>query len=153
MKSAKKAFTIRVYGLLINNRQEVLIAEEMYKNRYMVKFPGGGLEFGEGTAACLVREFKEELGLDVLVENHFYTTDFFIASAFDPEVQLLSIYYRVSTKADFQPPVKTLNRTVEEDEIFRFVSIADLNPRAFFSFPIDQHVGELLQLTTSRSII
>lgn len=153
MKSAKKAFTIRVYGLLVNNRQEVLIAEEMYKNRYMVKFPGGGLEFGEGTAACLVREFKEELGLDVLVESHFYTTDFFIASAFDPDVQLLSIYYRVSTMVDFQPPIKTLNRTVEEDEIFRFVAIADLNPRAFFSFPIDQHVGELLQLTTSRSII
>ena len=145
MKSAKKAFTIRVYGLLINAAHEILVAEEMFKNRYMVKFPGGGLEFGESTRDCLIREFKEELGITIKVAAHFYTTDFFVTSAFDPDVQLLSIYYLVTADPSFQPPVKTLNHALEEAEIFRFVPLNEITPRTFFSFPIDQYVGELLQ--------
>lgn len=144
MKSAKKAFTIRVYGILINEFQQVLIAEEMYKNRYMVKFPGGGLAWGEGTSACLVREFKEELDLDIVVGNHFYTTDFFVASAFNPDVQLLSIYYRVSAPPGFRPPDQVLDRNKSAAEVFRFVPLAELANDSFFSFPVDQYVGKLL---------
>lgn len=148
MKSDKKAFTIRVYGLLINAQKEVLIAEEMFKNRPMVKFPGGGLQWGEGVIDCLKREFREELQLDVEIVGHFYTTDFFVASAFDPDIQLLSIYYRVTCSSDFKPQNKVLNRRAEKDEVFRFVPIADLNAGKVFTFPIDQQVGQLLQKQT-----
>jgi ADP-ribose pyrophosphatase YjhB (NUDIX family) len=145
MKSDKKAFTLRVYGLLINAHQEVLIAEETHKSRYMIKFPGGGLQWGEGIADCLVREFKEELDLDVSVGNHFYTTDFYVASAFDPQIQLISIYYEVHAAISFRPKLKTLDRTSEEDETFYFTPISSLEPAEFFTFPVDQHVGQLLK--------
>nr|MCU0376467.1 NUDIX domain-containing protein [Chitinophagaceae bacterium] len=60
-------FNVRVYGILINEQGELLVADEKIRGGYYTKFPGGGLEFGEGTRDCLVREFQEELGLKVEV--------------------------------------------------------------------------------------
>jgi 8-oxo-dGTP diphosphatase len=88
-------FNIRVYGILINLQQEVLLSNETYKGFSLTKFPGGGLEFGEGLLDCLKREWKEELDIDIQIKKHFYTTDFFQISAFDPESQVISIYYIV----------------------------------------------------------
>jgi 8-oxo-dGTP diphosphatase len=67
-----KRFNIRVYGLWIHNSM-VLVNEEVIRgfNRTVVKFPGGGLEQGEGTIDCLKREWKEELGIDIGVLQHF----------------------------------------------------------------------------------
>lgn len=89
-----KPFNVRIYGLLIHNRR-LMILEEPFMGEIVKKFPGGGLEFGEGTRDCLKREFKEELNLDIRVGEHFYTQDFFLQSGLDPKEQILMIYYRV----------------------------------------------------------
>ena len=52
-------FNIRVYGILINEQDQVLITDELIKGHKITKFPGGGLEFGEGTIDCIKREFIE----------------------------------------------------------------------------------------------
>ena len=70
-------FNVRVYGILKDSHNRVLVSDEFIRGNYFTKFPGGGLEFGEGTKECLVREFKEETGLNVTVGEHIYTTDFF----------------------------------------------------------------------------
>src|SRR5215204_4771864 len=88
-------FNIRVYGILINEKKQLLVSDEFIRGSYYTKFPGGGLEFGEGTRDCLKREFIEELNLQVDVLEHLYTTDFFQESAFRPGDQIISIYYRV----------------------------------------------------------
>src|SRR3954464_7827479 len=88
-------FNIRVYGLLINDKKQVLVSDEYIRGGYYTKFPGGGLEFGEGTRDCLKREFMEEMNLDVAVGEHLYTTDFYQMSAFNPKLQIISIYYYV----------------------------------------------------------
>ncbi len=46
-----------------------------------MKFPGGGLEYGEGVLECLHREFDEELNVKVDVVEHFYTQENFLVSA------------------------------------------------------------------------
>ncbi|MBK6523590.1 MAG: NUDIX domain-containing protein [Sphingobacteriaceae bacterium] len=97
-------FNVRVYGILIQD-SKVLVSDEYIKGNHITKFPGGGLEFGEGTIDCVKREFMEELNLPIEVESHFYTTDFFVASAFAPNNQVISIYYKVN-------PVKTNQRIV-----------------------------------------
>ena len=56
-----KRFNIRVYGIVVNDRNELLVSDELVKGMQFTKFPGGGLEWGEGTQDCLVREFREEL--------------------------------------------------------------------------------------------
>src|SRR5436190_2132821 len=91
---ALKRFNIRVYGLLINQNGQILLADEVFKNGHKAtKFPGGGLELGEGLIEGLKREFKEEAGIEIAVAAHFYTTDFFQESYFDNESQIISIYY------------------------------------------------------------
>ena len=86
-------FNLRVYGILINDKKQILVADEFIRGGLYTKFPGGGLEFGEGTRDCLKREFKEEMDLNVEVGDHLYTTDFFQMSAFNTQYQILSIYY------------------------------------------------------------
>ncbi|MFW6352566.1 MAG: NUDIX domain-containing protein, partial [Bacteroidota bacterium] len=87
-------FNIRVYGICIQNHR-LLVSDEYVMDMYMTKFPGGGLEFGEGPIDCLKRECREEMGgVEIKVTGHFYTTDFFQPTRFFKNTQLISIYYR-----------------------------------------------------------
>lgn len=139
-------FNIRVYGLLINNNQEVLLSDERIKGNYYTKFPGGGLEFGEGTKDCIIREFKEETGLDVEVEKHFYTTDFFQKSFFNNQQQIISIYYLVKCKN--LSKLKTITKEFDftnttATEVFRWQKISLLSVQQL-TLPIDKIVVEML---------
>ena len=58
-------FNVRVYGIMFNGQKQVLVSDEYIRGGYYTKFPGGGLEFGEGTLDCIKREWQEELGQDV----------------------------------------------------------------------------------------
>ncbi|EPB65599.1 putative protein RfaE, domain II, partial [Ancylostoma ceylanicum] len=87
-------FNIRVYGILINEHNEVLISDEHRWGMSFTKFPGGGLEWGEGLKDCLIREFREELSINIEIGELFYCTDFFVESAFKKTDQLISIYYK-----------------------------------------------------------
>src|ERR1041385_3378794 len=93
-----KRYNIRVYALIIHEGR-ILITDEMRGGTRMTKFPGGGLEWGEGIADCLHRECEEEMHQVPVSWEHFYTTDFFVASAFRAEDQLISIYYKVNLPA------------------------------------------------------
>lgn len=90
-------FNVRIYGLLVHENR-LLIIREPFAGTIIDKFPGGGLEFGEGTRDCLKREFMEELNLEIEVHEHIYTQDFFLASRFDEKEQILMIYYKVTAK-------------------------------------------------------
>ncbi len=144
--SPKFPFTIRVYGIMVLDRR-LLVCDEHHRGRDITKFPGGGLEFGEGTVDCLKREMKEELDLDVEVKDHFYTTDFFQRSAFDNDIQVVSVYYIMRPPYDAVIPVseKKFDYPVKEEKALSFrwieASVADQN---VFSFPIDRKVAGLI---------
>src|ERR1700761_2895768 len=87
-------FNVRVYGILMNDQDQVLISDEQEYGMRFTKFPGGGLEFGEGLIDGLKREFVEECDVEIEVIKHFYTTDFFVKSAFN-DSQVISVYYIV----------------------------------------------------------
>ena len=140
-----KKFNIRVYGILVQNNA-VLVSDEFIKGNKITKFPGGGLEFGEGTMDCLKREFKEELDLEIKVNEHFYTTDFYVSSSFDVNSQVLSIYYLVEAigKLNFDISVTSHNYESKEGaQSMRWIGLADLNENDF-TLIIDRRVGEML---------
>ncbi|MBS1651073.1 MAG: NUDIX domain-containing protein [Bacteroidetes bacterium] len=138
-------FNVRVYGVLIH-QNKILVSDEYIKKNFITKFPGGGLEFGEGTVECVKREFKEELNIDIEVINHFYTTDFFVASAFNSNSQVISIYYVVKTKQSLSAIIsnKKFNFELKEGaQSFRFIDLDKLK-EADFTLIIDRRVAELL---------
>lgn len=144
----KGDFTIRVYGLILKARN-VLLTDEFQLGQPMTKFPGGGLEYGEGTIDCLRREFREEMQQEIKNIQHFYTTDFFQQAKFFEETQLMSIYYR----ADFTNELSTdfpvsgeqdySNLNTNGDMHFRWCPIENIGQQ--LSFPVDQKVGNMLQ--------
>ena len=139
-------FNIRVYGLLINKNKEVLITDEFRSGKEMTKFPGGGLQFGEGTTDCLKREFLEELDCNIDVVAHFYTTDFFQASAFQDDHQLISVYYFIknTTPLFIRISKKKFDfKKIEYAQSFRWVSLSELH-HEMFTFPIDKKVALML---------
>lgn len=152
-------FNIRVYGILINKKNEVLVSDELIRGSYITKFPGGGLEFGEGTKDCLRREFLEEMNLKVKVGNHIYTTDFYQLSAFNPEQQIISIYYAVKALEDIKVPLRTkpfdfdeqqlkVYEEMKETETFRFVGWDEFSSEAV-TLPIDKVVADLVKANES----
>ncbi len=139
-------FNVRVYGLLINNLNEVLISDEQEYGMRFTKFPGGGLELGEGLADGLKREFLEECNAEIEIIRHFYTTDFFVKSAFNNS-QVISVYYLVKNTSPlnliFKEVVFDFDGEGDVLQSFRWVKLPNL-PRETFLFPTDQHVAKLL---------
>lgn len=140
-------FNVRVYGLLINEKQEVLISDEQEYGIQFSKFPGGGLEFGEGLIDGLKREFIEECNAEIDIISHFYTTDFFEKSSFN-DSQVISIYYLVKQITPFQLNFKTKIFDFDgEGEIlqaFRWANINEL-PIEQITFKTDKTVLALLK--------
>lgn len=134
-----RKFNVRVYGLLVHDNH-IIITDEVIGGQLITKFPGGGLEFGESTIDCLKREFIEEMNLEVEVVSHFYTTDFFVPSAFD-DSQIISIYYKVSAKPDLLNNVSVFNNSQQS---FKWLSLETIDSNDF-TFPIDKKVAEMLR--------
>ena len=147
MAFTKKSFNVRIYGILIKE-DHVLLSDELIVGKQITKFPGGGLEFGEGSVDCLIREFKEEIGIDVKVKRHFYTTDFFVASAYNPNAQLISVYYEVESEQVSQ--IVTASRKFDFNErkngaqSFRWRAINQLSEKDL-TFAVDKKVAEMLR--------
>ena len=113
-------FNIRVYGILINEKGQLLVSDEYIRGNYYTKFCGGGLEKGEGTRDCLKREFMEEMGLNVEVTEHLYTTDFFQESAFRAGDQIISIYYLVKALEPVTARLSNLVFDFDEEQLLRY---------------------------------
>lgn len=145
-------FNIRVYGILIDEVRGVLVSDELIRGKEYVKFPGGGLEFGEGTRDCLRREFMEEMGLRIEVGEHLYTTDFYQESAFKAGDQIISIYYYVKPLDVIKPCIVHKEKLIvpfevdphADQESFRFIPAKDFHPEQF-SLPIDKIVAAIVK--------
>lgn len=131
-----KGFNIRVYALCIVNN-ELLTLKEPFAGNMVVKLPGGGLEFGEGTADCLKREFKEELNLEITVGDAFYIQEDFIPSLAKDGKQLLTLYF-FATIIDLQN-LELLDKNIQE---VNWIPLTANNP---FTLPVDQIVFNKLQ--------
>jgi 8-oxo-dGTP diphosphatase len=146
-------FNVRVYGILTDENRRVLVSDECIRGNLFTKFPGGGLEFGEGTRACLEREFREETGLEVTVLDHLYTTDFFQLSAFHTQQQIIAIYYWVRAKdlsgirvhsRPFAFTADQLNDPEGQFEALRWIAWDDLE-ESLLTLPIDRVVVRQLK--------
>lgn len=131
-----KGFNIRVYALCIINN-EILTLKEPFAGNMVVKLPGGGLEFGEGTADCLKREFKEELNLEITVGDAFYIQEDFVQSLAKDGKQLLTLYF-FATIIDLHN-LEIIDKNIQE---VNWIPLTANNP---FTLPVDKIVFNKLQ--------
>ncbi|WP_210149457.1 NUDIX hydrolase [Chryseobacterium scophthalmum] len=128
---------VRVYACVVKDKKVLTLFEE-YAGEPLMKFPGGGLEYGEGLTDCLKREFEEELNVNIEIVEHLYTQEDFLVSRFKENEQLLTIYYMVNiiNEEDFI----ILDPCIEKID---WVSIDSTeNP---FNLPIDKIVFDKLK--------
>ncbi|HYV91457.1 MAG TPA: NUDIX domain-containing protein [Chitinophagales bacterium] len=141
------SFTIRVYGILMDKEKGILITDEFENGKRFSKFPGGGLELGEGIRDCLLREWKEELGQTIEIIEHFYTTDFLQISAFNPEQQVISIYFLVKALNEAHVKISDVPfdfaEGVEGAQSFRWVAMKNFSEEVM-TFPIDKMVAGMI---------
>ena len=147
--------SVRVYGILINEAKQVLVSDEYIRGEYFTKFPGGGLDIGEGTRDCLKREFMEEMNLEVAIGEHIYTTDFFQISAFNSAHQILSIYYAAKALEPIKVPLRTNEFDFDEQQLQVYAQTQQIETFRFIDWnnfsgdkvtlPIDKIVADLVK--------
>lgn len=130
-----KRFNIRVYALIFNTDRQVLLCDETHGGKHMIKFPGGGLEWGESPIDCLKRELMEEFNLQLVAADLYYVTDFFQVSYFNPDDQVISIYYTCEIEGAL--------KANEPNVAAQWIDLDALNSEKM-TFPIDKHVVTLI---------
>lgn len=139
-------FNIRVYGLIVHEHK-LLLTDEFRLGICMTKFPGGGLQFGEGPVDCLKRECLEELNQEVEILSHYYTTDYFQQSELLPGAwQILNIYYRARLKGE--PAFRTTEKVFDFEHVdgvqtFRWADHETLSSENM-TLPIDRKVVAMI---------
>ena len=82
---------VRVCGILIEHDRILLVKHRSIgKNGVLWAPPGGGMHFGENTETNLIREFKEETGLTVKVEQFLFTHEFL-----HPPLHAIELFFKV----------------------------------------------------------
>ena len=140
MNKEIKSFNLRVYALIIE-QEYILVSRELIMGKYLYKFPGGGLEYGEGLIEGLQRESMEEMNQSLKDIEHFYTTDFYQQSQFDSKDQLIAIYYKAKLTSKINNKLKV---PIKDLPVFEWKKIIDFSEEDLH-FPTDKFVFNLLK--------
>ena len=103
----QKICHFRVAGILIRNNK--LFVQKDNDNVFAI--PGGHVSFGETSENALIREFKEEIGVDILINRLVWVEENFWEWG-KKKAHNISFYYLVSLKNDkdisdtFSKPIK-----------------------------------------------
>jgi hypothetical protein len=90
--------------------------------------------------------------MEVEITGHFYTTDFFVKSAFN-DSQIISVYYTVKPVSEILIKCKEVIFDFDDEgdirQAFRWKKLEDLTVKDV-TFPTDQRVVELLKMQWNK---
>jgi 8-oxo-dGTP diphosphatase len=118
-----KQIRVRVSGILYQNNRILFIKHLQVGKDYLWAPPGGGLNYGETIHECLIREFKEETGLNVQVGKFLNFHEFI-----DLPLHAVELFFEVFTDnlhiiLGKDPELSHENQIMKE---IKFLSIDDL---------------------------
>jgi len=82
---------LRVNGVLILNNKLLMIRHKMSDERFFWNVPGGGVDYGSDSVGNLRREFLEETGLEICVNELLCIHEFL-----KPPLHAVELYFEVS---------------------------------------------------------
>ena len=101
----------RAKGIIINNENKVILAH----NNGTFQFPGGHVEEGEDEKECLIREVREEVGIENFnVEEPFLKIITYDSHYFNTESVVLNTIYYYKITTDEQPDEEKTNYDLVE---------------------------------------
>lgn len=113
---------VRVTGVLIDDGQLLLVRQKVDQDRGW-SLPGGRVELGETLQDALVREMKEETGLDVSIQRLLYVAD-------KNEDNVVHITFELEREGgDIQFPTNEFEANPISD--VKFVEISELEQYGF----------------------
>ena len=105
---------VRISGIVFKEGKIALVKHENSFNGDYYLLPGGGLERDETIEECVLREVKEEIGLDVKVKTLAYYED--VVSKDDHTLHLIFKCEIVGGKIENLDPDKKVKEIVFVDE-------------------------------------
>ena len=147
-------FNVRVYFFLLEGLEgtagvspedRVLVSDEWIGGRRCTKWPGGGLEFGEGPRDCAQREAIEELGQPIALGPLVHATGGCVRSQWKPQEQVLCYYYlaRLQGPASFRMATEPFDFEDGAVQSFRWEKAGNFNPDTL-SFATDREAWQVL---------
>lgn len=86
-------YRVSIKALICDEQEKFLLVKE--DSGYW-ELPGGGLDFGETPQACITRELKEEMGIEVL--NVVSQPSYVITSESDKGRYIMNILYKTEVR-------------------------------------------------------
>lgn len=137
-------FNLRVYAIFIEE-ESILLSTETSEKISFTKFPGGGIDYGEGITDALKREISEELKIEITGHRLYYVNEFYQPSAFHSQQQIVSFYYLVEFPTRPELTAFTETRWNESFKVeFYLRKLNEVHPEDL-TFPIDKVVLEKLK--------
>ena len=121
---SKYDFNIRVTGILIENNKILLVKQRVSEKRNW-SLPGGKLEQGETLEQGIIREVKEETGLDVEIIRLLYLCD--VATSDNTLLHITFLLKRIA--GDIALPTNEFENNPIYD--VKFVPVSELTKYGF----------------------
>jgi 8-oxo-dGTP diphosphatase len=139
---------VRVCGILIDENRVLLIKHKSIGSKGILWAPpGGGMHFGESAEESLKREFREETGLEIDVENYLFTHEFL-----SPPLHAIELFFKVSQVGGALEKGSDPEMTIEE-QIITGVKYLDMDElikmdgeTLHYVLRIVKNINELLNL-------
>ena len=122
---------IRVCGILIENDSILLVKHHSIgESNILWAPPGGGIQFGESTEDALIREFKEETGIEIYIDTFLCVREFLA-----PPLHAIELFFHVKKKhgdltLGYDPELSPENQIITAVEWFTFNALNQLNPNS-----------------------
>ncbi|MBX9852798.1 MAG: NUDIX domain-containing protein [Cytophagaceae bacterium] len=139
---------LRVCGICIEQNKILLIKHHSLGEKGILWAPpGGGVSFGENAETSLMREFKEETGLDVRVSKFLFVHEFL-----NKPLHALELFFEVKITGGkmskgSDPEMSKENQIIHDLKYFSFSEIKKEDPAIFHNIlNLASDNGELLAL-------
>ena len=83
---------VRVNGILIEDNKLLMVKHLMGDGKILWSVPGGGMHYGTNAEQNLIREFKEETGLNVKIRKYLFVHEYL-----DPPLHAMEHFFSLKS--------------------------------------------------------